>query len=733
MRVSRFIPAALFSMLFALSQQSGQHVAPTAVEPEQPLLRMNVNLVQVDATVTDSKGNRVTNLKATDFEILQDGKPQKITHFSYVPVPPRLATAPAQLANPAASGPVGSRRPMVSDVRRTIALVVDDLALSFANSDRVRHDVEKFVSTVVQPGDLVAVIRTSSGMSALQQFTTDKRVLLAAVKQIKFSLRNRVGIDSFPAIRDQQRTPGNRASTSMGKEVSSDAEAAMEREIDSAKRARQRFDRVERDLFGAGTVNTVRQALESLQGLPGRKSLVLISENLVLPPGSSDGSIMFERLRSVVDLANRTGVIVYAVDPRSAPFLGFTAADDVVDDPRNADPYRLLQLRDNRRNYYLDSRVGLGFLAEETGGRFLSGGEVVERLTEAAEDQLGYYLLGYRPESGTFAEDSLKLKYHSVKVSLKRQGLKIRSRHGFLGLSDETSAAAPANPVQRLIAALNSPLRSDDIRLRLTSMFDVSAQTGPAVLSMVHINANDLRFTDEADGWKVATLTLVTMAYGAEGKVNEVQAQTFRIRAKGPQYEDIMRRGFIHTVTHPLKKAGMFQFRVAVGDAQTDRVGAATEFLDVPDTTKDRLALSGILLMSREAREADVGENGMTRFTEGHAAIRRFRPGQQVRYEYKVLNASENDAAPELDSAVLLYRDGVEVFRSPARPVATTGAGKTRRLLVGGELKLIPRFVPGDYELQVLVRDRRARGGKGLASSSIDFEVVGAEAEEGQR
>jgi transcriptional regulator with PAS, ATPase and Fis domain len=68
------------AVVLALAQQSGRPPA----EPEQPILRVSVNLVQVDAVVTDSDGHQVTNLTADDFEALEDGRLQKITAFSYV-------------------------------------------------------------------------------------------------------------------------------------------------------------------------------------------------------------------------------------------------------------------------------------------------------------------------------------------------------------------------------------------------------------------------------------------------------------------------------------------------------------------------------------------------------------------------------------------------------------------------------------------------------------------------
>ena len=124
------------------------------------------------------KGKQVTNLTADDFQIFQDGKPHKITHFSYIshrgspdvesgagrrfPRGKRLAPPP------------GTLRP--DQVRRTVALVVDDLGLSFESMAQVRSTLKRFVDDQqMQPGDLVAIIRTGAGMGALQEFTSDKR------------------------------------------------------------------------------------------------------------------------------------------------------------------------------------------------------------------------------------------------------------------------------------------------------------------------------------------------------------------------------------------------------------------------------------------------------------------------------------------------------------------------------------------------------------------------------
>jgi hypothetical protein len=165
---------------------SGQRVlaqvaAPTPKPPET-VIKVSVKLVQVDATVTDEKGHSVRDLQAQDFEILQDGKPQVITNFSYVNPP--VNTRPGARADIPSGNPNKVR---FQDIHRTVALVVDDLGLSFESTVRTRMALLHYVDTELQPGDLAAVVCTGSGVGALQQFTTDRRLLRAAIDHIRFN------------------------------------------------------------------------------------------------------------------------------------------------------------------------------------------------------------------------------------------------------------------------------------------------------------------------------------------------------------------------------------------------------------------------------------------------------------------------------------------------------------------------------------------------------------------
>lgn len=146
-------------------------------------------------------------------------------------------------------------------MRRTIALVVDDLGLSFESTVHVRNALKKFVDKQMQPGDLAATIRTGAGMGALQQFTSDKRLLYAAIERVRWNAHGRSGVSAFAPI---QSAPTTRAS---------DDEKA--RKFDGeVRQAALAADEFREEFFSVGTLGALNFVLRGLRWLPGRKSVV---------------------------------------------------------------------------------------------------------------------------------------------------------------------------------------------------------------------------------------------------------------------------------------------------------------------------------------------------------------------------------------------------------------------------------------------------------------------------
>src|SRR2546425_7004787 len=137
--------------------------APQTSPPQRPeevdVVRITTNLVQVDAVVTDKNGKVVTDLKPEEVQIFEDGRQQKITHFSYYvaeSLPAEKPGKPVTLDKVDKNAPpVPPNRLRPEDIRRTIALVVDDLGLSFESTYYVRRALKKFVYEQMQPRDVV--------------------------------------------------------------------------------------------------------------------------------------------------------------------------------------------------------------------------------------------------------------------------------------------------------------------------------------------------------------------------------------------------------------------------------------------------------------------------------------------------------------------------------------------------------------------------------------------------
>jgi VWFA-related protein len=158
-------------------------------EPDQAVIRVSVNRVQLEVQTTDSKGHHVTDLRAEDFEILDNGKPQKITNCAYVRLGGGTASAQtvaATAGQPESRPPIPSHELAREQVQRTIVLLVDDESFKPETVPYVRKALKTIIEQQIEPRDLVALVRTTSGEGALDQFTSDKDLLLASAERVRW-------------------------------------------------------------------------------------------------------------------------------------------------------------------------------------------------------------------------------------------------------------------------------------------------------------------------------------------------------------------------------------------------------------------------------------------------------------------------------------------------------------------------------------------------------------------
>ncbi|MFZ0962594.1 MAG: VWA domain-containing protein [Terriglobia bacterium] len=700
----RFLALLLFVFLPVFAR-SAQQPATGGV------IRITVSLVQVDAVVTDSKGRQVTNLKPEDFEIIEDGAPRPITNFSYIPVRSAAAAGAAARALPAGGTLLLSPGLQPEQVGRTMALVVDDIGLSFESTYYVRRALKKFVDEQMQPGDLVAILRTGAGLGALQQFTTDKRLLYAAIDRVRFNLAGQSSVGEFLSDAEANKRPG-----------------------------------FVNDLFTAGTLGALNYIVNGLRDLPGRKSVILFSDGMVLPGAPDlrrvphgphtlqspvwDDDIdprLQDKLQALIELANRSSVVIYTLDARGIATLQPTASETLADrsvraparigppsSPTASEVQNSLSRRHKARllNYY-DSQQGLGFLAQQTGGLFVHDtNDLSWGVGRILEDQAGYYLIGFKPSEGTFEKTQFGASYHKIQVRVLKPGLKVRSRNGFYGVTDEQARPVYRTELEQLAAALTSPFSSGGIRLHLASQLLYDAHNQTTARCLLHIDARDVQFVSQPDGRKHLALDLAAVIFGDNGQVVDGKLAVLTGSPDEEGMEAMLQRGLDYVVDIPVGKAGGYQLRAGVRDSASQRVGSAGLFMNVPNTRSRRLGLSGIILNPK-----GVGDKS--------PAVRRFEVGDEVTFAMEIYNARLDPAThlPNLEESIQLYRDTQQVLAFN-RPFGDGEPSESKRLSLAGTLRLGPELEPGDYALEITVTDKLARKKYATASQWIDFEIA---------
>lgn len=375
------------------AQQTGPTTTPP---PDTPRLRISTTLVEIDAVVTDRKGSHVTDLKPADFELIQDGRPQKVTSVRYVSTDAR---------GPASGGD--------DDIRRTVAIVVDSLNMSFASMVYTRQALLRLVDTQIEPGDRVAVIDVDHTGARREDFSGNT-----------VALRKKIGALRYNVMSSPQ-TP-------------------YERTL-----AQTAFDSRE-EVFTVGTLGAISELVRGMKALPGRKAVVLATDGFsILEQDAIRPDGMFtlrphvtQAIRQLADDANRSFVVLHSVDTRRlAPIDVATAIFNL-----GGDAAGITVNQDALNNLANSDGDGPSLVAQLGGGLYLrNSNDLTGLFTRVMNDQRGYYLLAYEPDDQTFTTKDKKQRpvFHGVKVKVAREGVRVRSRAGFFGVAD--ADPKPAN------------------------------------------------------------------------------------------------------------------------------------------------------------------------------------------------------------------------------------------------------------------------------------------------
>ncbi len=253
----------------------------------------------------------------------------------------------------------------------------------------------------------------------------------------------------------------------------------------------------------------------------------------------------------------------------------------------------------------------------------------------------------------------------------------------------------------------------------MTSLFSGDTEK-QFVRSMIHINARDLTFTKQTNGDYLTEVDIAATTHNENGLTIDRGGRAYTLRVKEPDYEAALRDGIMYALDVPIKNPGAYQLRLAVRDENSKRVGSASQFIEVPDLKKNRLALSGIS-MNGEYEKGGKPEA----VVQASPALRRMKRGMVLNYGYAIYNPKLDPSnRPNLTTQIKLFLDGQPIFAGKEAPLTDSQTAKTKRIFAGGSLDLGANLKPGQYVMQVIVSDLLVNEKHRISTQWINFEIL---------
>ncbi len=681
---------ALSTAVVMAAGLSAQQPAPQG-QGTQPRFRVEINYVEVDAVVTDAQGSFVRDLTRDDFEILEDGKPQQISAFSIVDLPIDHAEAP--LFAPAVLPDVKSNAREFDG--RIYLLMLDDLHTAPLRSNRVKAAARQFVDRYVGANDLVAIVSTGGRTDASQEFTSSKPRLLRAIDRFMGQKPRSSTLEKLDLYNLRRGSPA--ASNPLADPY------AFER----AQKARNMLD----------TLTNIANWMANVHGR--RKAIVMIGEgidyDITNPFENQDASVIRDDLRDAIAAATRSNVTIYSIDPRGLT----TSGDEAIELSGYADdPSLRLDTQGLQAELRL-SQDSLRTLADQTGGfALLNSNDFRDGFDRIQRDNSTYYLIGYY--SSNERRDG---RYRKLTVRLKRAGLQVRARRGYVAAKGKEPK--PANDKSglsvELSEAIGSPVPASGLPMAVTAAPFKGTAPNASVLVAIEVGGTNLPFK-ERDGKFHNALELTTVAIDQRGNSQGVPPSTVQLNLSAPTRAAVVSRGF--RMLQRLSLApGQYTLRVGMREQNGGGIGTLSYDLDVPDFYRAPLSMSGVVLTSRaaEARPTPAPDAELKQILPGPpTAIREFASADTITAFAEVYDTQGN-TPHRVDITSTVKADGGRSVFSQTEERATSelqGASGGFGYRVEIPLKDLQ---PGSYVLTIEARSRLS--GNPTAREDIPFQV----------
>lgn len=669
------------------------------------VLHVETNEVLVDVRVTNHKGQPVTNLRASDFKVYENGVLQKINSFDLENIQ-KLATAESGGSKPAVinlatlppTTPQKTVEAMVQN-HRLIVLFFDLTSMQIDDLMRAVKSAQNFVNTQMSPADLVAVVTYTSDLRILQQFTNDRSVLDKAIASIE------IGNSSTLASNGSVGEAGG--SDSFGNTiVTEDTGAAFTP------------DETEFNIFNTDEKLSALESLaDMLRRIPGRKSVIHFSSGI-----EQTGVDNEAQLEATLDAANRADVSIYTVDARG--LLAMPPGGDASSASPSGTAIYTADAVSSQISSLHNSRETLSTLATDTGGRmFHDLNNFAPVFHYVQEENSTYYLIGYSPSDTK--DDG---RYRRIRVELvEGRGLHVAARPGYYAPKNFHQFTSEDKKLQ-LQQAMNSGMPFLELPLAVQTAYFLQPDGHYYVVLAAKVPGSAIPFRTKSSSHRTE-FDFAWRATNAQGKVAGALLDTLPVKLNASNYEKVLKGNILYEGGLVLP-AGQYKLKVVVREDQTGKIGTFEEPLVLPAIPKTpKLTLSSVVvsnelsdaqpLQARRGPWAMGSENNPLQIGEKSvlpSVTRVFRTDQDLYVYLQSYNASATPALSRRSSrsskaqpavALVFFRNGMQVSDAGPYPALRGGSRGSQGRSYFARIPLA-KFPAGRYWMQVNVLNPRA-------------------------
>ncbi|HEY6307252.1 MAG TPA: VWA domain-containing protein [Candidatus Angelobacter sp.] len=536
--------------------------APAAV------LRVTTRLVVVDVVAADKRGQAVADLKAEDFTLLEDGKPQQIRVFSFEHPPlPGASFVPKALNLPPH---VFTNIPTYNASNTLNIILLDGLNTTLPNQAYARQQMINYLDKI-PAGQPIAVYLLGRKLRLVLDFTADPSVLKTAIKSMKSQaspfMDHPLGGTQEPDL------------------VGRDMPLQMQQVLKAFAEEQLSF---QTDLRVEYTIDALNALARALSGYQGRKNLIWISEAfpINIAPDMSLGINASNRVRQYEEKITETAealvdaqIAIYPIDARGVASAPLFDAKSTRINPAAAlgqtDPVQ--QQMDDQTSNILASHDTMKELAQRTGGRaYYNRNDLDDAIRNSMEDGSTYYTLAYYP-----ATKDWNGKFRKVEVKVNRPGITLRHRPGYYAF-DPTAAR---DPKLRFAAfgqalSLDTPIATG---LRFEAgIVPPSAKAGKVIVNFA-LDPRGISFEKQDDDLQHAKVDCAVRAFTPKGQLVKTEASTVTPAYKPDAFTQVMQSLFYCHQSIELP-AGDYLLRLGVLDQHTGLIGTTNAKITVSST-----------------------------------------------------------------------------------------------------------------------------------------------------